>query len=162
MKIQILECPVTVKLRTGKDEKAPDVHRKIIPFLKEWGVSAAVLHGRSRQQRYTKLADWNYISQCAKSSPVPLIGNGDIFSFEDYYRAIEGGVTTTTIARGALIKPWLLTEIKERRYWDISASERLDLIRDFTNFGLEHWGSDTKGVTNTRMFLCQWLSFTYR
>ncbi|XP_019719013.1 tRNA-dihydrouridine(47) synthase [NAD(P)(+)]-like isoform X2 [Hippocampus comes] len=158
----VLDVPLTVKIRTGVQEKNNIAH-KLIPEMKNWGVSMITLHGRSREQRYTKLADWDYITTCSKlASPIPLFGNGDILSYEDAARAKETGVSGIMIARGALVKPWLFTEIKESRHWDISSAERLDILRDFSNYGLEHWGSDTRGVEKTRTFLLEWLSFMCR
>jgi hypothetical protein len=40
---------------------ATDVAHDIIPQLPGWGAAAVTLHGRSRQQRYSRAADWNYI-----------------------------------------------------------------------------------------------------
>ncbi|NXT68421.1 DUS3L synthase, partial [Chaetops frenatus] len=162
----VLDVPLTVKIRTGVQEKVNVAH-KIIPRIREWGASMVTLHGRSREQRYTRSADWQYISECARlASPMPLFGNGDILSYEDANRAMQMGVSGIMIARqvpvGALIKPWLFTEIKEQRHWDISSSERFDILKDFTNYGLEHWGSDTQGVEKTRKFLLEWLSFLCR
>ncbi len=72
-------------------------------------------------QRYSKLADWNYIGKCnsiAQKDDIPIIGNGDILSFVDYNHAKEvSGVSGVNLARGALIKPWIFTEIKEQRHW---------------------------------------------
>ncbi|XP_065774029.1 tRNA-dihydrouridine(47) synthase [NAD(P)(+)]-like isoform X3 [Muntiacus reevesi] len=159
---QVLDVPLTVKLRTGVQERVNLAHR-LLPDLRAWGAALVTLHGRSREQRYTKLADWQYIEQCvAAAHPMPLFGNGDVLSYEDANRALQTGVAGVMIARGALLKPWLFTEIKEQRHWDISSSERLDILRDFTHYGLEHWGSDTQGVEKTRRFLLEWLSFLCR
>lgn len=157
------DLPITCKLRTGiKDDVF--IAAQLMSELKLWGVSMITLHGRTRQQRYSKLADWDYIDKCAKlAEPVPLFGCGDIMSYEDYNRHLNNtSISGCMIARGALYKPWLFTEIKEQRDWDISARERFEMLQKFVNYGLEHWGSDTRGVETTRRFLLEWLSFLYR
>ncbi|KAG5412449.1 hypothetical protein IGI04_000016 [Brassica rapa subsp. trilocularis] len=132
----------------------------------DWGATAVTIHGRSRQQRYSKSADWDYIYQCTKnaSSNLQVIGNGDVYSFLDWnkHKSDCPELSSCMIARGALIKPWIFTEIKEQRHWDITSGERLNILKDFVRFGLQHWGSDTKGVETTRHFLLEWLSYTFR
>ena len=170
--------PLGLKMRTGWDDDKKLAHKIIEalhPVSKQ--LTYLMVHGRSRLQRYTKCADWNYIAgscaPAAKAIDVQFVGNGDILHWEDYKRATtpisEGGImdpeapiATALIGRGALIKPWICTEIKEQRVWDISASERLDLIKRFSNYGLEHWGSDQRGVDTTRRYLLEWLSFAHR
>ncbi|XP_054270481.1 tRNA-dihydrouridine(47) synthase [NAD(P)(+)]-like isoform X2 [Macrosteles quadrilineatus] len=160
----VIDVPLSVKTRIGVYSSKPVAHT-MMRDLVDAGADVVMVHGRSKEQRYTKLADWEYIEQCAQAAaPTPLVGNGDILSYEDYDLVREKSPTCAAvmIGRGALIKPWIFTEIKERRHWDISSQERLQMLRRFTNYGLEHWGSDTKGVESTRKFLLEWLSFLYR
>lgn len=169
-----LDVPVTIKIRTGWDEKQPIAHN-LVPRIQSWGIDgigAIMLHGRSRLQRYSRMANWDYIHQVAQSQTtadgaktIPVIGNGDVFDYTDHEEHLREHPhihPTAMVGRGALVKPWLPTEIKEKRRWDISATERLDVLKDFVRFGLEHWGSDRKGVDTIRRFLLEWLSFLYR
>ena len=96
--------------------------------------------------------------------PLQVVGGGDVYTFHDHERHLAAcpGLATTMVARGGLIKPWLFTEIAERRDWDIAAPERLDLVTRFASLGLAHWGSDARGVETTRRFLLEWLSYAHR
>ncbi|GAA5982194.1 hypothetical protein JCM5350_003489 [Sporobolomyces pararoseus] len=167
------EIPLTIKIRTGVTNTQPVAH-KLMPRLQtEWGIQGVTMHGRSRQQRYKSVADYKYIGECVKVlrdhaadeglEPIPIFGNGDAYDYRTYYENMESsGVDGIMIARGALIKPWIFSEIKERRDWDISSRERLDMIGKLCDYGLEHWGSDQMGVNKTRRFVCESLSFTHR
>ncbi|KAJ2337521.1 tRNA-dihydrouridine(47) synthase [NAD(P)(+)]-like protein [Coemansia sp. RSA 2681] len=160
----VTDCDVTVKIRTGV-LKSRNVAHELIPQLERWGAALVTLHGRSRQQRYTKLADWAYIGECRQAAArVPLFGGGDVMSWEEYWEHMEAAKQSDGImvGRGALVKPWVFKEIEERRVWDISATERLDILKEFASFGLEHWGTDSQGVNNTRRYLLEWQSFLCR
>ena len=194
------DIPITVKIRTGTKDGKPTALKLLNRLIYgdhdtnemnggPSGVAAITLHGRSRQQRYTKNADWEYISDCAAlikrlnergndladtiretdaryhpaGNKVYFIGNGDCYSHTDYYTHLESAKTDSVmLARGALIKPWLFEEIEKGQYIDKSATERLALIEQFVRYGLEAWGSDEVGVGTTRRFLLEWLSFAYR
>ncbi|KAJ1918537.1 tRNA-dihydrouridine synthase 3 [Mycoemilia scoparia] len=159
----VTECPITVKYRTGIT-KTDSIAHKLTPKVETWGAAIGTLHGRSRQQRYTKLANWEYIAECRKTpNSMPLFGNGDVLSWEDYWEHVEKEQADgVMIGRGALIKPWIFQEIKERKVWDISSNERLDILKKFCNYGYEHWGTDERGLSITRKFLCEWQSFLHR
>lgn len=161
---QVMNIPLTVKTRTGVYIDKPIAHT-LMPKFRDWGVSMITVHGRSREQRYTKLADWDYIEKCAElADPIPVFGNGDILSYDDYQRVRDAytSIYGITIGRGALIKPWIFTEIKEKKLIDISSSERFEILRKYSKYGLEHWGSDTRGVETTRRFMLEWISFLHR
>ncbi len=125
----LLRVPLTLKTRTGyADEAEARVAHELAPRMADWGVTALTLHGRTRAQRYTRTADWEYIrrvSDASAESGMQLVGNGDVASWTEYEEHVTShGVHTCMLARGALIKPWLFTEIKERRHWCACAKRR--------------------------------------
>ncbi|VDM81492.1 unnamed protein product [Strongylus vulgaris] len=158
------DVPLTVKLRTGLREGILTADETIRTMVASARPDLISFHPRSKEQRYTKLANWDFVTPCLEAcGDVPLWVCGDVLSWQDYYQRLElYPISGVMVARGALIKPWIFTEIEERRTWDISANERLDLLRKFVNYGLDHWGSDDAGVERTRRFLLEFLSFQCR
>ncbi|KAL8453638.1 hypothetical protein Emed_000773 [Eimeria media] len=141
--------PVTLKVRTAHYGKQHQLHVHM-ERLSRSGVSAIFAHGRTAQQRYSKSADWDYLTRCRELMPedVMLIGCGDILSSAEFqYRKQNAGMDALMIGRGALIKPWIFTEIKEQRLWDISASERLSLVKDWVDISSMFLGPPPKGFT---------------
>ncbi|KAL3121799.1 hypothetical protein niasHT_002027 [Heterodera trifolii] len=157
--------PVSVKMRYGVKEGERTAHYTMGTLAERSPPQLLTLHPRSREQRYTKAAEWDYVLECEQriSGRFPFFVCGDVMDYEEYYQRIEKyPIDGIMIGRGALIKPWIFTEIEEHRRWDITSSERLELIKKFVNYGLENWGSDSLGVENTRRYLLEWLSFQHR
>jgi tRNA-dihydrouridine synthase 3 len=134
-----VKIPVTVKIRLGWNASRRnylDVARAAV----DGGAAGITVHGRAREARYRHPADWDAIAEVAAAMPVPVIGNGDLlFPHEVRDRISASGCTAVMTARGALIKPWIFTELA-RGYWDITADERLTIYRRYVRLAREHWG----------------------
>lgn len=182
------DVPITVKIRTGTKDDNPMADLLVRRLVHETDVSGIILHGRSRQQRYTKLADWEYIRKVAvqlreeetkyneeiqgsldkhernNGTRIQFVGNGDVNNWEDWYEYMEKipEMDSIMVARGALIKPWIWEEIDSRQYLDKSSSERMEILSDYARYAMEHWGTDEYGISQCKRYFCEFMSFFHR
>lgn len=110
---EAVKVPVTVKIRSGWDENhinACEVAKK----CEQAGAAAIAVHARTRSQGYSGLADWSIIKAVKESVSIPVIGNGDVTTPEDFKKMLEEtGCDAVMIGRGALGNPWIFREIEE-------------------------------------------------
>jgi len=157
-----VSVPVTVKLRTGWHEARQNVV-ELARVCEEAGASAITVHGRSREQRYSRAADWDLIGRIAAERRVPVVGNGDILThYEAAARARRSGAAALMIGRGALIKPWIFQEIREGRSWLPSPEQRLGVVWRLVELMREHFGADERGRRRLLGFLPWHLDFFSR
>lgn len=106
------EVPVTAKMRIGWDDSTVNAV-EVCRILEDCGMEAIAVHGRTRSQGYSGVANWEVIDACARAVKIPVIGNGDIATGEDLARRKrETAVSGAMIGRAAMQNPWVFREAK--------------------------------------------------
>lgn len=108
--VEAVDVPVTVKIRSGWDFESINAV-SFAKILEKSGASAITIHGRTRSQGYSGVADWNIIKEVVNEVNIPVIGNGDIKSCYDAKRMLdETKCSAVMIGRALLGNPWLIKE----------------------------------------------------
>src|SRR6188508_920932 len=155
------QSPITVKIRLGWNDSMRN-HVDLARAAVDGGAQAVFVHGRTRDARYRRAADWGAIGEVAAAVPVPVVGNGDLlFPHEIDDARVRSGCAGVMISRGALIKPWIFREVTEG-YRDVTAADRLTIYRRYAALALEHWRDDERGRATVLEFLKWHLSFWCR
>lgn len=103
--------PVTVKMRMGTDHKHISVC-ECAQAAQEAGADALTLHARTVDMMYSGKADLSIIRKVKNMLSIPVIGNGDVKSREDYEQMLrETGCDGVMIGRAALGAPWVIEDI---------------------------------------------------
>ena len=109
--IENVNKPVTVKMRLGWDIEHLN-YLSLSKKLEAVGVSAIALHARSRSQMYEGHADWSHIKILKDNLSIPVIGNGDVKTVDDFIRMKqETNCDGVMIGRAIVGNPFLIKEI---------------------------------------------------
>jgi len=103
--------PVTLKMRTGwcqSDKNALTIARA----AESAGVQMIAVHGRTREQGYKGLAEYDTIAEVKAALRIPVAANGDINSPEKARDVLAyTGADAVMLGRVAQGRPWIFREV---------------------------------------------------
>lgn len=106
-----VEVPVTLKIRTGwcaQVRNAPAIAR----IAQDSGIAALAVHGRTRDQHYTGVAEYDTIAAIKAELRIPVLANGDVDSPRKAAQVLaHTGADAVMVGRAAQGRPWIFREI---------------------------------------------------
>lgn len=109
--VQAAHVPVSVKFRKGWDAG----HENAVPFAhmcEENGAAFITIHGRTREQMYSGIADRACMAAVKQAVSIPVIANGDVHDAKSALDTLhETGCDGVMLGRGALGNPFVFEEI---------------------------------------------------
>lgn len=130
-----ITIPLTLKLRTGYSDATINVV-DVAKMAEQCGVEHIAVHGRTREQGYKGLANWDLIAAVKSAVSVPVSGNGDITTLEyGLRRWNETGVDGVLIGRGAMQNPWIFRQFADvlagRSRYEPDLTEKKAVLLEF-------------------------------
>lgn len=159
--VKAVKLPVSVKFRKGWDNN--DINAvEFAKMCEEAGASRLTVHGRTRAQGYSGVADWNIIKEVKSAVKIPVIGNGDVTNGQKAKEMMQiTGADGVMIGRAALGAPWLLGQISDFLSTglipaDVSAAEIKNTLIEHFALLREYYG-EPLAVSLSRKYVC-WYS----
>ncbi|MBP3831151.1 MAG: tRNA dihydrouridine synthase DusB [Clostridia bacterium] len=149
--------PVTLKIRLGWD-KEHIVATEVAKLAETLGVSAIIVHGRTRDEYYSGKANLDEIRKVKEAVNIPVIGNGDIVDEETAKAMFEKtGVDGVMIGRAAIGNPWIFERVRYyletgKKLPEVSIEEKLKIIKEHFLLEIKEKGEYT-GIREFRKHL---------
>jgi tRNA-dihydrouridine synthase B len=105
------DIPVTLKMRTGWNQANKNAVA-IARMAEDLGIAMVTVHGRTREDKYHGLAEYDTIAEVKSRVGIPVVANGDIDSPEKARHVLQlTGADAVMIGRAAQGRPWIFKQI---------------------------------------------------
>ena len=154
----VMDVPLSIKIRLGWSDPTECV--EFARVLEDAGAALLTVHGRTKAQGYSGVADWEMVGRVKKAVSIPVLCNGDVHKAELAPKALAvSGCDGILIARGALGNPWIFAQINDvlsgKPARVISLPERVRVMRRHLDLHLELYGD--RGFVSFRKHLSWYL-----
>ena len=108
-----ITIPLTIKIRAGYSDSTINAV-ETAKLAEDCGVEHIALHGRTKEQGYRGLANWDLVKQIKEVVSVPVSGSGDVNTIDEAFdRFRETACDGVLIGRGAMANPWIFRQIED-------------------------------------------------
>ena len=130
-----ITIPLTIKIRAGFSESTINAI-ETAKLAEDCGVEHIALHGRTKEQGYRGLANWDLVREIKQVVKVPVSGSGDITTIDQAFDKFrETGCDGMLIGRGAMANPWIFRQIEEamhgRRLFQPTLEDKRALLLEY-------------------------------
>jgi tRNA-dihydrouridine synthase B len=147
-----LDIPVTGKMRLGWNDCR--TYKMVARMVEENGGALIALHGRTKEQGYGGVANWDAIAEIKAAVKIPVIGNGDVRTVADIKRMqAYTGCDAVMIGRGAMANPWIFSG-RDRN--QVPPEEVRIFMREHLKRNIEFYGEED-GQRLFRKYVAQYL-----
>ena len=108
-----ISIPLTLKFRAGFTDSTLN-YLDVARMAEDCGVEHLQLHGRTKEQGYKGLANWDFVGEVKQAVKIPVSGSGDVVTINgalEKWR--ETGCDGILIGRGAMQNPWIFRQIQD-------------------------------------------------
>jgi len=158
--VKAVRIPVSIKIRTGWDENSRNA-MDIVKLATDAGIAWVALHGRTSDQGYSGLADWDFIREIKQKSSIPIIGNGDITTPEKAIQRLkESGVDAVMIGRSCAHNPFIFEQsfsLWQGKNHSTSRQDYLQLLQEHREC-LEEYYTPGRSLVFAKKFLSGYAS----
>ena len=144
--------PLSAKIRAGWDLSSQNAVQ-FAKILEENGLDFIIIHPRTRSEMFSGKSNWEIISELKEDIKIPVVANGDILSKQDatdIYSKTK--CDSIMIGRGALGKPWIFDEIKNKDFC-ITKEKKLEILEAHLNLVIKKEQDEKKVMIKMRTHL---------